>query len=106
MRLDLAEITINRVGERVENSICFECLAEFQAEGGSHAMSEQLMLELTKEQREMLLDGLQFVRSARALDMRSPQPGDDPQRKEELAEVDQLLQILQQVPPSTVDAGA
>ncbi|QDT51498.1 MULTISPECIES: hypothetical protein [Symmachiella] len=67
-------------------------------------MSEYLNLELTKEQRELLLDGLRFVRSARALDVRDPQPGDDPTRKAELSEVDELVGLLEKGPTSTVNA--
>jgi hypothetical protein len=67
-------------------------------------MSECVNLELTKEQREMLLDGLKFVRSARALDVRNPQPGDDPTRKAELSEVDELMGLLEKGSTSTVNA--
>jgi len=61
-------------------------------------------LELTKQQREMLLDGLRFVRSARALDIRDFHEGDDPNRMAELAEVDQLAGLLTADPKSTVNA--
>jgi hypothetical protein len=67
-------------------------------------MSECLNLELTKEQRELLLDGLRFVRSARALDVRDPLPGEDLTRKAELSEVDELVGLLEKGPTSTVNA--
>lgn len=67
-------------------------------------MNEFVNLEVTKEQRELLLDGLKFVRSARALDVRDPKPGDDPARKDELAEVDELVGLLESGPKSTVNA--
>ncbi len=67
-------------------------------------MSESLSLELTKEQRELLLDGLRFVRSARALDVRDPKPGEDLTRKAELSEVDELVCLLEKGPTSTVNA--
>ena len=67
-------------------------------------MNEFVNLEVTKEQRKLLLDGLRFVRSARALDVRDPKPGDDPTRSEELAEVDELVGLLEDGPKSTVNA--
>ncbi len=67
-------------------------------------MSDYVNLELTKEQRDLLLDGLKFVRSARALDVRDPLPNEDVTRKAELSEVDELVGLLEKGPSSTVNA--
>ncbi len=67
-------------------------------------MSDYINLELTADQRQLLLDGLKFVRSARALDVRDPQPGEDLTRKAELAEVDELVGLLEKGPTTAVNA--
>lgn len=67
-------------------------------------MSEYVNLELTKEQRDLLLDGLRFVRSARALEVRDPKPGEDLTRKAELSEVDELVGLLEKGSASAVNA--
>jgi len=65
---------------------------------------EHVNLELTKAQRDMLLDGLKFIRSARALDVRDPAPGEDLTRQSELSEVDELVLILEKGSASAVNA--
>lgn len=57
-------------------------------------MSDLLQLELTDRQRELLLRGLRFVRSSRMLEIRESSDITDDQRKGELGELRQLVEML------------
>ena len=59
-------------------------------------MSDNLHLELTDRQRELLLRGLRFVRSSRMLEIRDSSDITDDQRKDELGELRQLSEMLGQ----------
>ena len=59
-------------------------------------MSDNLHLELTDRQRELLLRGLRFVRSSRMLEIRDSSDLTDDQRKDELGELRQLSEMLGQ----------
>ncbi len=61
-------------------------------------MSETISVELTPEQREMLLRGLRFVASASRLECRVPTTESEAERKAELAEVEGLVARLHQAP--------
>ena len=57
-------------------------------------MSDLLQLELTDQQRELLLRGLRFVRSSRMLEIRDSADITDDQRRDELGEIRQLAEML------------
>jgi hypothetical protein len=57
-------------------------------------MSESLHLELTDRQRELLLRGLRFVRSSRMLEIRETPDDEAEQRKTELSEIRDLVEML------------
>lgn len=57
-------------------------------------MSDLLQLELTDRQRELLLRGLRFVRSSRMLEIRDSSDITDDQRKGELGELRELVEML------------
>ena len=58
-------------------------------------MSETVSVELTNEQREMLLHGLRFVRSNLMLDIHDPTPELDQDRENKLREIASLVEQLQ-----------
>jgi hypothetical protein len=55
---------------------------------------------LTEEQREILLKGLRFVRSAVALEIYDSTPETDAQRSSKLREIRQLADYLEGVRPA------
>lgn len=57
-------------------------------------MSEKLNVELNDRQRELLLRGLRFVRSSRMLEFRDSSDMTDDERKTELGEIRQLVEML------------
>ncbi len=57
-------------------------------------MSEKLNVELNDRQRELLLRGLRFVRSSRMLEFRDSSDITDDERKVELSEIRQLVEML------------
>lgn len=57
-------------------------------------MDATLKLELTDTQRDLLVEGLRFVRSARKLSFRDKFSNPYPQTEEELNEVSALLERL------------
>ena len=59
-------------------------------------MNELLHLELTDRQRELLLRGLRFVRSSRMLEIREIPDNSADERKTELTEIRQLVELLDQ----------
>jgi hypothetical protein len=63
-------------------------------------MSETMNVGLTEEQREILLKGLRFVRSAVALEVYDSTPETDAQRSSRLREIRQLAEYLEGVRPA------
>jgi hypothetical protein len=63
-------------------------------------MSEPMNVGLTEEQREILLKGLRFVRSAVALEVYDSTPETDAQRSSKLREIRQLADYLEGVRPA------
>jgi hypothetical protein len=63
-------------------------------------MSETLSVGLTEQQREILLKGLRFVRSAVALEVYDSTPETDAERKNKLREIRQLAEYLEGVRPA------
>jgi hypothetical protein len=57
-------------------------------------MNDTLTLELTSEQRELVLRGLSFLRSGVLLEMRDPSPEVDVDRATRLHEIESLLARL------------
>ena len=69
-------------------------LGSFATFGGFLPMSETINVELSERQRELLLKGLRYVRSSRMLEFReSPDEAAD-ERKSELSEIRQLVELL------------
>jgi hypothetical protein len=58
-------------------------------------MAESLTVELTKHQRDLVLQGLRYVRSSRRLEFRDPLAPPDEQRESELREVAILMGQLE-----------
>jgi hypothetical protein len=63
-------------------------------------MSEAMSVGLTEQQREILLRGLRFVRSAVALDVHDSTPELDVERSTKLREIRQLAEYLEGVRPA------
>lgn len=57
-------------------------------------MSDQVTLELSKEQREVLLQGLRYVRSSIMLNVEEPTPEYVSERSSRLREVTDLTSLL------------
>jgi hypothetical protein len=58
-------------------------------------MSETLNVGLTKQQRELLLRGLRFVRSAVMLEVREPSAEVDTDRANQVREIGRLVEQLE-----------
>lgn len=69
-------------------------LESFAILGGFLLMSEKLNVELNDRQRELLLRGLRFVRSSRMLEFRDSSDITEDERKTELGEIRQLVEML------------
>jgi hypothetical protein len=63
-------------------------------------MSETLTVGLTNQQRELLLRGLRFVRSAVALEIREPSPEVDADRATQMREIGRLVEQLEDSRPA------
>jgi len=63
-------------------------------------MSKTMHVELTEEQRDVLLRGLRYIRSSWKLTMRAPSPEWDVQRADELKQIASLSQQLADSPTS------
>lgn len=59
-------------------------------------MSDQIQLELTDRQRELLLRGLRYVRSSRMLEIRDNPDKIAEERRNELTEIRHLVEMLDQ----------
>lgn len=57
-------------------------------------MSETLQIELTRDERELLLRGLRYVRSSIMLADREPTLENQQQRREEVRQVEELVDHL------------
>ena len=57
-------------------------------------MSDQIQLELTDRQRELLLRGLRYVRSSRMLEIRDNPDKVAVERQNELTEIRHLVEML------------
>ncbi|ODA28260.1 hypothetical protein [Planctopirus hydrillae] len=58
-------------------------------------MSESLQIQLTSRQCELLQRGLRFVRSSRMLEFRDSSDLTDEERKQELAEIRELQNMIE-----------
>jgi hypothetical protein len=67
-------------------------------------MSETMSVGLTEDQREILLRGLRFVRSAVALEVYDSTPETDTQRSSKLREIRQLAEYLEGARPAGTTA--
>ncbi len=54
-------------------------------------MSEHVTLELTQHQRDLLLEGLRYIRSARRYEFREPSAGRDERRETDLRMISELM---------------
>jgi hypothetical protein len=63
-------------------------------------MGETLTVGLTTQQRELLLRGLRFVRSAVALEIREPSPEVDADRSRQIEEIGRLAEQLEDARPA------
>ena len=63
-------------------------------------MSEALTVGLTRDQRDLLLRGLRYVRSSVALEMREPSAEVDADRKAKLQEIAVLAERLEGARPA------
>jgi len=57
-------------------------------------MSDTLSVALTTQQRDLLLEGLRFVRSARRFEFRDPRLPADPEREQDLRDIAGLMSRL------------
>jgi hypothetical protein len=63
-------------------------------------MGETLTVGLTTQQRELLLKGLRFCRSAVALEIREPSPEVDADRARQILEIRRLAEQLEDARPA------
>jgi len=54
-------------------------------------MSDSLALELTTQQRDLVLEGLRYIRSVRRLSFRDPMAPPDEKREVELRQISDLM---------------
>jgi len=54
-------------------------------------MSEQVTLDLTQHQRDLVLEGLRYIRSSRRFEFRDPLAGRDERRDNDLREIAALM---------------
>jgi hypothetical protein len=67
-------------------------------------MNEAVTLELTQHQRDLVLEGLRYIRSSRRFEFREPSAGRDDRRETDLRTIAELMGQLD--PGSTAPAGA
>ena len=67
-------------------------------------MNEHMTLELTQHQRDLVLEGLRYIRSSRRFEFREPSAGRDERRETDLRTIAELMGQLD--PASGVPAGA
>ncbi len=68
-------------------------------------MSEALNTSLDKSQRDLLLDGLKYVRSSVLLEFRESSEDDSARREKRLQEIEDLVHQLNGTRPANVPAG-
>lgn len=66
------------------------------------AMSDPLALELTTQQRDLVLEGLRYIRSVRRLAFRDPMAPPDEKRDLELRQINELMGQLDSASPVAV----
>jgi hypothetical protein len=54
-------------------------------------MSEHVTLELTQHQRDLVLEGLRYIRSSRRYEFREPSAGRDERRENDLRTISDLM---------------
>jgi hypothetical protein len=65
-------------------------------------MNGMLQIELTAQERDVLLRGLRYVRSSLMLEMREPTPEDTYERSRRLEALQNLFQRLESTDPAEV----
>lgn len=65
-------------------------------------MNEMLQIELTAQERDVLLRGLRYVRSSLMLEMRDPTPEDSYERSRRLDALQNLYQRLESTDPAGI----
>ena len=68
-------------------------------------MTDPNPLDLTPQQRDLLLEGLRYVRSSRRLSFRDPLHPEDAQRDNDLREIAGLMGQLEPTAAAPVRAG-
>ena len=68
-------------------------------------MSETQSVDLTKQQQELLLQGLRYVRSSTLLNICEPSPEVEENRKNRLQEIAGLVEQLNGSQPANTTAG-
>ncbi len=58
-------------------------------------MSEHVTLELTQHQRNLVLEGLRYIRSSRRFEFREPSQGRDERRETDLRTIAELMGQLE-----------
>ena len=58
-------------------------------------MNEHVTLELTQEQRDLVLEGLRYIRSSRRFEFREPSAGRDERRESDLRMIAELMGQLE-----------
>lgn len=66
-------------------------------------MNEAVTLELTQHQRDLVLEGLRYIRSSRRFEFREPSAGRDERRETDLRTI---AELMGQLDPATVPSGA
>jgi hypothetical protein len=69
-------------------------------------MSESMTLELTQQQRDLVLEGLRYIRSSRRLEFREPLNPQNERRDADLRVIAELMGQLDPSPPTPVRAKA
>jgi hypothetical protein len=54
-------------------------------------MNEHMTLELTQHQRDLVLEGLRYIRSSRRFEFREPSAGRDERRETDLRTIAELM---------------
>jgi hypothetical protein len=67
-------------------------------------MNEAVTLELTQHQRDLVLEGLRYIRSSRRFEFREPSAGRDERRETDLRTISELMGQLD--PAAAVPAAA
>ena len=68
-------------------------------------MSEHVTLELTQHQRDLVLEGLRYIRSSRRFEFREPSAGRDERRETDLRMISELMGQLEPSAASSASAA-